>query len=165
MAVLVVDFFEVIEVNPMQGEAQSRAVALELAFKSLAEVKAVRDLRQRVVARKPFDLLAGPADGGDIFLNIHPSTSGDRSHSFVYAATIIQMDRLREHAAKLKLREVFSDPIAGCIEAVPLVVSTLAFNVVENDVRSSERSQSLLYARLHIIKRCLPSNIDRPTGR
>jgi hypothetical protein len=45
MAVLVVDLLEVIEIDPVQGEAEPWIVAFKLALEPLAELKAVRDTR------------------------------------------------------------------------------------------------------------------------
>ena len=82
MPVRIIDLFEAIEIDPMQGKTQARVVALELALKVFTELEAVGNAGQRIMARKPFDLIAGLANCRHIFLNIDPSTAGDRSHSF-----------------------------------------------------------------------------------
>src|SRR5690242_1557042 len=48
MTVTVVHLLEIIEVDPVQGKAEPRVVALELVLEAFAEVIAVGDLGQRV---------------------------------------------------------------------------------------------------------------------
>ena len=46
---------------------------------------------------------------------------------------------------KLKFGEVLSDPVARTVKAYPLIVSTLAPDIVENDVREAgSRARQLL---------------------
>ena len=72
----------------MQRKALARVVALELPLEALTEVKAVRDLGQRVVPRQPLDLLVRLALCGDVLLHIDPTAArerliGDADHAAV----------------------------------------------------------------------------------
>ena len=130
--VLVVDFLEMIEVDPMQREALARIVALELAFQLLAEMEAVRDLGQRVVARQPFDLLVRLALRGDVLLHVDPTAAAERPIGDTDHAAIGQVLDFLAAAALLEQREMLLDP--GRDAAVGGALARGAARMVAQDV-------------------------------
>ena len=62
----------------MQREAVAGARGVQRLLELLAEMKAVGDLGQRVVAGEPCDALLGALLFGDVLLQVHPTAALER---------------------------------------------------------------------------------------
>ena len=74
----VVDLLEAVEVDPVQGERGALVQAAERVLERLAEIEAVGDAGQRIVAGEPLDLFLGSPLLGDVLLNVDPAAVDER---------------------------------------------------------------------------------------
>ncbi|ODR95986.1 hypothetical protein AUC69_01790 [Methyloceanibacter superfactus] len=76
MSQSVIHLFEVIEINPVKGKCVSFWQSRTPFFQLLIELMPVGNLGQRVMTRKPIDLILRSSPLRYVLLNINPSTTG-----------------------------------------------------------------------------------------
>ena len=165
----IVDLLEVVEVEPQEREALARVVGPELVLEALAEVEAVGDLGQRVVARQPFDLLVRLPLGGDVLLHVDPSAAGQRLVGDADDAAVAEVLDFFPAAGLLKPGDVVLDPASSPSPSRLPRRSRGACDSAGSRRTACRRGPALRaanrYRRTPCCRRpacCSPSNIERP---
>ena len=130
----VVHAFEIVEIDPVNGNAIWRLDPGEHVLELLAEMIAVRDLGQRVVAGEPGDLLLGAALFGDVLLQIDPAAAGKRLIGDEDGAAVLELLHVGEGPAARELRHVVLDPLALLRDGVGVLDAGFAPDVEAHDV-------------------------------
>ena len=130
----VIDFLEVVEIDPMQGKAASGSNCAEPVLELLAEVVPVGDLGQRIMTRQPIDFLLGKALFGDVLLNIDPAAAGERLVADQDDAAALEVLRVRERLSARELRHVVLNPLALFLEIVWIVAACFHLDVETHDL-------------------------------
>ena len=118
----------------MNGKAALQLSVGERVLELLAEMIAVGDLGQRVVAGEPGDLLLGAALLGDVFLEVDPAAGGKRLIGDEDRAAVLELLHVGEGSAARELRHVVLDPLALLGDGVGVLDAGFAPDVEAHDV-------------------------------
>ena len=124
--------------------------AAERVLERLAEIEAVGDAGQRIVAGEPLDLFLGSALLGDVLLNVDPAAVDERLIGHQELAPVGEILDVREGAALGELDHVIGEPLRLVCHLFGAIAPGLALHVIADDVRQRRaRARQLRGQRIH----------------